>query len=193
MVIKQEVRKIFAGYLLVLVHSMCSVLVCSAQFAVDVISLMVPMMLCFTILSDNAAAFLMSLIILVITIVTLTDYQHISSLKPSRDLLVIEMTGKRPFVTNYRAFVNAASAVCILAVDFVVFPRRLCKTETYGTGLMDAGVASYMCANAIVSPEARGLISRCLCKVSYDQHLICFIYISLICFQNVDLYCISSP
>ena len=150
---------------------MCSVRVlgcffCSVHFAIDVISLMVPMTLCFTVLSDFAVVFLLSLVVIVITVLTSTDRQSIVSLKPSTNLLNVEMTGKRPFMTNYRAFVNAASAVCILAVDFVVFPRRLCKTETYGMGLMDAGVASYVFANAIVSPEARGHIIRYLVLVA---------------------------
>jgi len=135
---------------------------CSVQFAVDVASLMLPMTLCFTVLSDNAGGFLLSLIITAITVLALTDRQNVFSSKPLTDLISIHMTGKRSFVTNYRAYVNAASAVCILAVDFIVFPRRLCKTETYGTGLMDAGVAGYVVANAIVSPEARGLIIRYL-------------------------------
>ena len=50
---------------------------------------------------------------------------------------------------------NIGTAICILAVDFVVFPRRFCKAETYGTGLMDLGVGSFIISNAIVSPEAR--------------------------------------
>jgi len=121
---------------------------------------MIPPLLCFTVLSHNAGVFLISLIITIITVTLLLAHKNIVSLKPSVDLLSIETEGKCSFVTNYRAFVNAASAVCILAVDFVVFPRRLCKTETYGTGLMDAGVAGFVFANAIVSPEARGHISR---------------------------------
>ena len=133
---------------------------CSVCFAVDVALLMAPVTLCVTVLSDNAAGFLLSLIIVIITVLALTDRPNAISIKSLADLLSIEMTGKRPFVTNYRAFVNAGSAICILAVDFVVFPRRLCKTETYGTGLMDAGVACYVFANAIVSPEARGHIIR---------------------------------
>jgi len=139
---------------------------CSIEFAVDVVLLMAPMMLCLTVLSDVAGAFLISLIVLVITLLTLTNHQNTRSLKISAALLNIEMTGKLPFVTNYRAFVNAASAVCILAVDFLVFPRRLCKTESYGTGLMDAGVAGYVFANAIVSPEAQGHVSRYHYKTS---------------------------
>ena len=64
--------------------------------------------------------------------------------------------GKKPFITNFRAYANIATAICILAVDFVIFPRRFCKSETYGTGLMDIAVGGFVIANAIVSPEARG-------------------------------------
>jgi len=173
---------------ILLLYTVCTVVrfsccVCSVQFAIDFVSLMSPMTLCVTLLSGNAGIFLLSLIVLVISVLTLTNHRNISGLKLSTDLLNIEMTGQRPFVTNYRAFVNAGSAVCILAVDFVVFPRRLCKTETYGTGLMDAGVASFVFANAIVSPEARGHISRyssrCFCG---DCLFFC------ICFFMLDLH-----
>lgn len=66
------------------------------------------------------------------------------------------VSGKRPFITNFRAFVNVAAAISILAVDFTIFPRRFCKAETFGTGLMDIGVGSFVISNAIVSAEARG-------------------------------------
>lgn len=63
---------------------------------------------------------------------------------------------KKPFLCNFRAYVNIATAISILAVDFVIFPRRFAKTETYGTGLMDVGVGSFIISNAIVCQEARG-------------------------------------
>ncbi|CAN9501610.1 unnamed protein product [Ophioblennius macclurei] len=61
-----------------------------------------------------------------------------------------------PFVTLFRVFVNVKTAISILAVDFVIFPRRYAKTETYGTGVMDFGVGAFVFANALVCPEARG-------------------------------------
>ena len=65
------------------------------------------------------------------------------------------VSSKLPFVTYFRAFVSIATCVCILAVDFHVFPRRLAKTEDFGSGLMDVGVGMYVLSNALVSREAR--------------------------------------
>ena len=71
------------------------------------------------------------------------------------------LTSDRPsFITNYRAYVNLATSICILAVDFPIFPRRFCKTETFGTGLMDVGVGSFVVSNGIISREARGSAER---------------------------------
>lgn len=59
------------------------------------------------------------------------------------------------FITYARACVNIATAICILAVDFRIYPRRFAKTETFGTGVMDAGVGLFVMSNALVAPEAR--------------------------------------
>jgi len=62
----------------------------------------------------------------------------------------------RYIITQFRAFALVSTGIAILAVDFVVFPRRYCKTETYGTGLMDIGVGVFIFVNGISSAEARG-------------------------------------
>lgn len=75
---------------------------------------------------------------------------------PKTDIWNKPFTGKRPFLSAFRANVNVATAICILAVDFSVFPRRFSKAETFGTGLMDIGVGAFIISNALVSQEARG-------------------------------------
>ncbi|KAJ7308875.1 hypothetical protein JRQ81_008149 [Phrynocephalus forsythii] len=60
-----------------------------------------------------------------------------------------------PSVTAFRVFVNVLTSISILAVDFPQYPRRYAKTETYGTGVMDFGVGSFVFGNAVVCPEVR--------------------------------------
>lgn len=66
----------------------------------------------------------------------------------------IQIPFKRPAsISVCRAVINIITAVCILAVDFKIFPRKLAKTETFGFGLMDSGVGLFVYGNAIVAPE----------------------------------------
>ena len=87
-----------------------------------------------------------------------TQRPHGEALRAA-DVFNIPMGSQRPFITYYRACVNLFTAFSILAVDFTLFPRHFAKAETYGTGLMDVGVAGFLVSNAIVSPEAKGKIT----------------------------------
>eukprot|EP00955_Chlamydomonas_euryale_P100034 365255-Chlamydomonas_euryale.AAC.13 len=66
------------------------------------------------------------------------------------------------FVTLYRGGLMISTCLCILAVDFNAFPRRLAKAEAYGGGLMDVGVGGIIIAS--------GLVNTCR-HTSHPQHL----------------------
>ncbi|CAN1235653.1 Uncharacterized protein At4g17910 [Linum perenne] len=68
-------------------------------------------------------------------------------------------TQLRTNISSYRVNVMIVTCMCILAVDFTIFPRRYAKTETYGTSLMDLGVGSFIVTNALVSRQARCISS----------------------------------
>lgn len=85
--------------------------------------------------------------------------KSVQAIKKSLSIGEIRMGSRRPFITYYRAYANVITSFSILAVDFKIFPRYFAKTETYGTGLMDVGVGGFLITNAVVSPEARGIIA----------------------------------
>jgi phosphatidylinositol glycan class W len=56
-----------------------------------------------------------------------------------------------------KGFNVALTCLVILAVDFPVFPRYYCKTETFGISLMDTGVGTFIISSAVTSRYARGI------------------------------------
>ncbi|CAI9096437.1 OLC1v1032588C1 [Oldenlandia corymbosa var. corymbosa] len=93
----------------------------------------------------------------------------------------------RRHVTSYRVLMMLATCVCILAVDFKIFPRRYAKTETYGFSLMDLGVGSFVLANSLVSRQARDNSITTLRNVAYScSPLILLGFARLIFTSGVD-------
>ena len=128
---------------------------------VDFLVVIVPLQLMLTVLSGYIP-FCLFLLTLLIWIVFNKRLRQDGAKEIKKSLIIGEITmgSKRPYITYYRAFMNLVTAISILAVDFRIFPRYFGKTETYGTGLMDMGVGGFLISNAIVSPEARGVITN---------------------------------
>lgn len=95
----------------------------------------------------------MTLLCSAISVTSLMKLNHLSrtSIQKIEDHLNIASES----VSVFRASIFIITSICILAVDFPVFPRRFAKTETYGYGLMDLGVGLFVVANAVTSREAR--------------------------------------
>lgn len=62
---------------------------------------------------------------------------------------------KSPLITNLYANIIMSVCICILAVDFQIFPQRFAKSRLYGYSLMDIGVSAFIALNALMSAEAR--------------------------------------
>ena len=95
-----------------------------------------------------------------------SDYKWSDLYSKVKEFPSVQVEGRFQFISNFKAITLIGTVISILAVDFTVFPRRFCKTETYGTGLMDAGVGLFIVSNAVVSPEARNKIT-----VNYNRYV----------------------
>ena len=128
----------------------------NVRVLIEFILIVVPSILCCTILSEHIATVCCAM--MVISIINMLLLGINSSALPTCNAKLTY--GKRPFITYFRALTNIITAICILAIDFHIFPRKFAKTEVFGYSLMDTGVGLFVLANALVAPEARDFSPR---------------------------------
>ncbi|KAG7542437.1 Phosphatidylinositol anchor biosynthesis protein PIGW/GWT1 [Arabidopsis thaliana x Arabidopsis arenosa] len=148
--------------------------------SLDFIFIVFPMLLFFTVLSEwvYLGAVLLSLLLLILSV---TAKRSSSGLQRGPSLSF------RASVSSYRVALMLITCLCILAVDFTIFPRRYAKTETYGTSLMDLGVGSFVLANAIVSRQARDVSSgNWITGLKGTAPLLLLAFIRLVTTSGVD-------
>ena len=166
-----------AGYLLRCVLAVTLNLKTSntlTSFLFEYTTIVLPGILVFTVLTDYALHILVGLVISSLLVVS---FRHGSSvLKNLTDTCSQALSSpyprRLPFVTLFRTYITLFTAIAILAVDFTIFPRRLAKAETYGSGLMDVGVGTFMMAHGVTAPESRCQSKKHLSPRSYVKLLL---------------------
>ena len=120
-------------------------------FAMDVATIVAPCVISVTALADRAAelALALSLAAAVVAAFCRRSGDWVSPPADARSFV-------RDALGEYRAVLCLYTFVGILAVDFHAFPRRFAKAETYGIGLMDLGVGSFVVSDALFSGPTNG-------------------------------------
>ncbi|XP_062073592.1 uncharacterized protein At4g17910 [Humulus lupulus] len=123
-----------------------------ATLVLDILFIVLPIILFFTVLAEWMYRWVILTTLLLLFVVV---SKRLTS-SPSVDGGPFSL---RINISSYRVSMMIVTCLTILAVDFRIFPRRYAKTETYGTGLMDVGVGSFVLANSLVSRQARNISS----------------------------------
>ena len=129
------------------------------SFLSEYSTIVLPGILVFTVFADYALFILSALVSVSLLIILYGIWTSKSNYHQIADICKLVFSSpynkRLPFVTLFRTYITLFTAIAILAVDFNIFPRRLAKAETYGSGLMDVGVGAFMMAHGITAPEAR--------------------------------------
>lgn len=86
---------------------------------IEALTVICPLVFSFTLLSDIAAISLITTLLMITILMAITPKWWYNNIPSANHLFSIPLLdSKPPFITNYRAGMNLATGICILAVDF---------------------------------------------------------------------------
>lgn len=127
----------------------------TAPIYVEFIILFTPFLLAVTLLENYIYYFVVGIGLLTWTLLLRLLISGEPLLRLISDKKVSNALEPRGLLSSLLATLMLSVTVCILSVDFPVFPRRGAKTSDYGFSIMDAGVGAFIAFSGAVSPEAK--------------------------------------
>ena len=110
----------------------------------------------FTFLESFACLISFGIFFIIVALIIYIHSNFINIFKYNKLLFSLQSLNKKSqVITNLFANTMISVSICILAVDFSVFPSRFSKTKMYGCSVMDIGVSGFLALNATLSPQAR--------------------------------------
>lgn len=120
-------------------------------YVYDYFVIILPLIFAHTILSNYI--YVLNLIIFTLLILKFITVNHkidICKMLAQQNVL---LTKNIQTISCLRGLTYLITVLCILAVDFQVFPRDLAKTEKYGFSLMDTGVGLFVLMSGLVHKD----------------------------------------
>lgn len=127
----------------------------SAPLFLEFIILFTPFLLAVTLLQSYVYYLVAAVAILTWTLLLKLLISGEPLLRLVQDKKVSNALEPRGLMASLLATLMLSVTVCILAVDFQIFPRRGAKTTDYGFSIMDAGVGAFIAFSGAVSPEGK--------------------------------------
>lgn len=127
----------------------------TAPIYLEFIILFTPFLLAVTLLESYVYYLVVGLALITWTLLLRLLISGEPLLRLISDKKVSNALEPRGLLSTLLATLMLSVTVCILSVDFPIFPRRGAKTYDFGFSIMDAGVGAFIAFSGAVSPEAK--------------------------------------